>query len=244
MSVDLNLVEFYSGVQTDKIIGVWEGEFETSTAPTWPDSFSSVTYTTIEHNFGQYVFTKLIWSTDKYNWQDGGASRDASFKSGLASSDNTYIYISTTLLTGPFYYKVMAFWPEEMGEAVHKIPITPTTDASSDLWFDGRRDYQKIHSFGSQIVDPGIGGETVTINHDLGYYPNCRGYVESVPGNCLPATFGGTKNPWSTIDVIDFIEMQLDITNSDLVLDFYGSTTSPAVRMWWLIYFDPAYGDE
>lgn len=234
--VNQNDIVFASSLATDKIVAVWEGSFDMATAPKLAGA--SYPYTTINHLFTRPVFTKSQFSLDGVIWSDQNSMNpyDANSIAGIAYSTSTQIVVVASTVgvpSGTLYYRVIGFWIDDYDTTNPSIP--PTTGSQSNVYFDSRINYQKVHLQGSATLNGQNG--TTSISHSLGYEPNVRVYHEALPGQVWPANYGGTKNPWLGINV-NMTECELQVTTSAANIFFYGSVSSPPARLWYIIYYD------
>jgi hypothetical protein len=73
MSINFKNLLFYSGSNTDKIIGVYTGSFSVG-ASSFPASLANIgTYTT-PHGVTYGVLPVMIWSTNNSDWYEAGAT--------------------------------------------------------------------------------------------------------------------------------------------------------------------------
>lgn len=233
MSLTDNLanVSFSSTLETDKIVGVYEGSFNAATAPLLGGIYA---YTAIAHAFTRPVFLKSQFSLDGITWSDENSSSpfEASAALGIAYSTSSNIYVVYAGTTGTIYYRVIAFWIDDFDTTNPGVP--PTQGSSSNVWFDSRLNYLKIKEKDFFTVTGS--STTTTIPHNLGYEPNVRVFCESLPGEVWPATFGGTKNFW--LYDFDFIECEVEVTTTSVNFDTVGSGSSPTSKIWYIIYYD------
>jgi hypothetical protein len=227
---DLSNVAFTSTKPTDKIVGVYEGSFAPGSATIVGDAFLvQLRQHLIPHTFDRPVFTKLLISTDNSIWQDGGATSN-----GISYSDSSNIAILTDRTTGTLYYKVIAFWIDDYDGTNPLVP--PTVGSSSQVYFDSRLNYQKVATQEVFSLASGVGPNTATITHNLGYKPNARVFVEAFAGQVWPANFGGVANKW----YMEFnqLECAYAIEDNTVVIQTFGGISSPSHRAWGVVYHD------
>lgn len=225
-----NNITFDSSKSLDKIVGIFQGSFNVATDmqviggefPAYP----------IPHTFGRPVFCEILVSLDGNNYIDGGSSGNG-LLNGLAVSDANNIYILTTLLvSGLLYYKVICSWIDNYDTGTHFISPQLQTDQS--IYFDTRTNYQQIF-----LQDVITGDGTVAplmVAHNLGYPPNAKVFFESLPGQVWPQIAGGGADPW-LYDFLTQYECYVTISNTQLFLYLSGPFgVTRSVRMWYRIY--------
>lgn len=229
-------VALSSEYATDKIVAVYSGSFNASTAPTLS---VSIVYKEIPHPFGRPVFTKTQVSKDNVIWSDENSFNpyDSSSTLGISYSTSSSVFVLYNNPTGPpsgtIYYRVIAFWIDDY-DASNPL-VEPTTGSSSSLFFDSRVNYQKIYD-SDVITNPAATSTTLSVNHTLGYQPNVRAFCEMLPGQVWPAVFGGTKDFW--LYNLDMVECELKVYTDKVDFVTSASISSPASRIWYVIYYD------
>lgn len=219
---------FASSKPTDKIVGVYSGSFNTTTAPQFG---GYIAYTSFAHTFTRPVFTKLQTSTDQVNWQDGNSANLYAISYATA----TEIFVLHAASVGVIYYRVVAFWINDY-DTTNPL-VAPTVGSLSNLHFDSRLNYQKVATQGVYTVPAATLLGTQTITHNLGYKPNVRVYNEMKPGQVWLSNYGGGFGNYWLYDV-DMIEADVSVTDTTLVIDSYGGVSSPASRVWYVVYYD------
>lgn len=224
-------IAFSSAFPTDKIVEVYEGSFAAAAATTVSGLWKRHD---IPHSFGRPLFTKLLWSLDNSSFNDGGATNDSGYVISYSDSDNVYVF--TTILTGTIYYKIAGFWIDNYDATNPSVEIN--ANDSSSVWFDSRLNYQKIALQG-EYTHPAGNSNTEVISHNLGYRPNVRVYVETLPGEVWQAQFGGASYPWAY--TTNMVEASIQIGDNDITIDTYAYVGTPDSRVWYIIYYD---GDQ
>jgi hypothetical protein len=229
-------IVFYSGLQVDKVAGLFNGSFTNSSMTTVAFGYRRFA---IPHQFGRPVFVKLLWSTDNSNWVDGGASSNAfvggQYFIGYSDSNNIYILGAFSIPAFPtIYYRIVAIWIDDYSTSTNLVNPLQT---GSDLIFDSRLNFQKIARQG-EIRSTGSGAtEVITIDHNLGYKPIFRVYHEAFIGQVWPAQYGGMVALF-TYDLANQAELDAYTTDNSLVITQYYAAGSPR-RIWYKVY----YGD-
>lgn len=226
--VNIPDISFASRLATDKIVRVFEGSFNTNTAPTLG---GYIPYTSFSHGFTRPVFTKLQTSLDQVNWLD----ENAADRYAISYSTPTSIFVLSGGSVGVVYYRVLAFWIDDYDNTNPLVP--PTVGSKSNVYFDSRLNYQKLAMSGEYTVPASSTLSTRTIVHNLGYAPNVRVYNEMLPNQVWLANYGGGIGNYWSYDA-SMVEADVEITNTTLVISSYGSVSSPASRVWYRIYYD------
>ena len=156
-----------------------------------------------------------------------------------SDSNNFYILIGTngSPPSGTFYYKLVATWIDNYDTTNPLIePVFDTTLVTTNTTnFDSRANYQKIYD--QEPLNLATSSHSHTINHPLGYIPNYKIYMESLPGQVWPAIAGGVQNPW--LYTTAQIECYGLMTSTALTLSYDGgSGSSSNFRAWYRIYYD------
>lgn len=232
---NIDRVALASQYPTDKIIKVLSGSFDASAA-TDVGSPAYMKRHSISHGQSRPVFTRLKWSTDNVNWIDGGYSTregDTDFLPTIAYSDSTNVYILTGVTTGTLYYEVICFWIDNYDNT---NPLVDSYfDTTKPLAFDSRLNYHKIFTQGEEVTSGAI-SEDITVNHDLGYEPDCWVYIEAFSGQVWPANAGGLSN-FFYYDIDNQAEVTSKVSTSDLILEYTGSATlTEPRRIFYIIY--------
>lgn len=229
-SDDYDKISFYTDLNIDKIVGVWEGSFHRTNDVTARVAFSTLYVHAIPHGFTRPVFVDLLWSTDGTTWSDGGISH-------LAFSDSSNIYITSGFSTvaGTMYYKAIGFWIDNYDTT---NPLVPEYhQEGKPVIFDSRLNYQKIIDEDVVTLAGGTFNtvSTETITHNLGYKPNAKVYFEAFTGEVWPLNAGGSQNPFN----YDFSqdEMDMAITDTQMRLRLFGNSDIDR-RAWYRIYAD------
>jgi hypothetical protein len=228
-------INFSTGFETDKTCAVLANSYLASSYNTVLGGF--LYQKNIPHSFGRPVFCDALFSTDGSTYFPSGSNNATT--SILAYSDASNIYILSTSNTGTVYYKIVCTWIDNYDNS--NPLITPvfqnslyTTYATKS--FDSRQNYQKI-LFNNMVTrnNPGVGGATLPVAHNLGYIPNYKIFFESLPNQIWPAISGGVSDVWlysnsqyETYGVIDSANLNITYTP--------GSTGASTVRIWYKIY--------
>lgn len=226
--VDNTNVAFFSGYNTDKIVGVYTGSFDTDTAP---QIGGYIAYTSFNHTFTRPVFTKLQTSSDQTNWKDENSTTTYS----ISYSTSSQIFVLHAPSNGVIYYRVIAFWIDDYDGTNPLVPETVGTN--SDIYFDSRLNYQKVALQGEITVPAATLSQTDTIIHSLGYEPNVRVFVESYAGEVWIATYGGASGNYWAYDA-SMVQVEVEIYTTTLVIKSAGGVSSPASRVWYKVYYD------
>lgn len=221
-------VAFASSLVTDKIVGVYEGSFDTDTAP---QLGGYIAYTSFAHTFTRPVFTKLQTSSDQVNWKDGNSSNTYSISYATSNS----IFVLHAPGNGVIYYRVIAFWIDDYDTTNPAVP--PTVGSESEVYFDSRLNYQKIAYEGELTIPAATITLTNTITHNLGYKPNVRVYNEALAGEVWPANFGGGFSNYWYYDT-KMVETEVKIFDNTIQILSSGGVSSPASKVWYRIYYD------
>ena len=230
---NIDKVALASQYPTDKIVNVFAGSFETSTAEWQQDEFGTdyCKKLRIPHNFTRPVFTKLKWSLDGETWVDGGLGRDFNnpLIQSISYSDSNDVVILTLLTSGVIYYEVICFWIDDYDNT---DPLVDSFfDTTKPLAFDSRLNYQKIIKQGEVSLSAPSG--STSISHDAGVIPNAWVYFESNSGQVWPVIQGGIGNPWLYLYSTQR-EIEYSITASTLDVELIGGTGT--CRVWYRIY--------
>ncbi len=237
--VNPTLANFVSSIPTDKIVAVYEGSFDGSTAPDL-DGFGLLRYKTVSHGFGRPVFCKSQFSLDGVVWRDENtwSPQDPNKILGIAYSTSSKIYIvANDVLAaglGTIYYRVVAFWIDNYDGSNPSIP--ETIDSGSNIYFDSRLNYQKIVDSGKIDIPAATLYTPYTVNHSLGYEPNIRIFNEALSGELWPSTWGGTKNFW--LYDLKFVQIEAKIYADKVTFLAAGGASSPASELRYVIYYD------
>jgi hypothetical protein len=221
-------IGFSTAFAVDKIVGIYTGRYTSGTDTTTLGGF--IYRYAIPHSFTRPVFCELLWSTDGVNYLDGGSS------SGIATSDLSNIYVLTTQPTGTIYYKIICTWIDNYDNT--NPSITPVLNTTNDVYFDSRYNYQKIYVTNVTTVSGGVVDATKNIAHPLGYAPNSKVFIESLPGEVWPAGQYGSSNGFSYAPDYQYEALTL-ITNSQLQVTYHtGISGAATARIWYKIYLD------
>lgn len=219
-------VAYASEYATDKIVGIFPGSYNIATQTTIIGGF--LYRYSIPHTFGRPVFAELVASYNGGNNEDGGA--------GFANvySDSSNIYIITSASTGTVAYQVIATWIDNYDTS--NPVITPSISVTNNKFFDSRNNYQKVY-LQNVISAPGTSG-TASVNHNLGYTPNCKVFIEALPGQVWPMIAGGLADPW-LYDFAAQYECEARISTTNVTMNYTGGVSAAStVRIWYRIYFD------
>lgn len=223
-----NDIGFSTTFAVDKIVGIFTGHYASGTDTTTLGGF--IYRYAIPHSFTRPVFCELLWSTDGINYKDGGSS------SGLATSDSSNVYVMTTLPAGTIYYKVVCTWIDNYDAT--NPSITPVLNTTNQVYFDSRYNYQKTYLSGVLTVNGSTIDATTSVNHNLGYAPNAKVFIEGLPGEVWPAGLYGTANGFA-YDFDHQYESHNLITTSQLQITYHtGISGAPTARIWYRIYLD------
>lgn len=220
-------IAFSTQFAADKIVGVYTGSYDSAAQTTILGGF--IYSFAIPHSFTRPVFCELLWSTDGVNYKDGGGS------GGIAISDSSNVYIMTTLPAGTIHYKVICSWIDDY-DATNPL-ITPVLNTTSNEYFDSRFNYQKTYLNSSYTASPSVGGTTTPIDHNLGYAPNAKVFIEALPGQVWPAGLLGVGNPFSYDPAIQY-EAVAVITNTQLQITHSSGASAASARIWYKVYLD------
>lgn len=223
---------FYSNYRTDKIVGVYSGSFNSTTAATLG---GFIPYTSFSHTFTRPVFVKLQISLDGTNWRDENTGTlGTSPYPGIAYSTSNSIFVLVYQPMGIVYYRVTAFWIDDYDTSNPSVP--PTVGSLSKTYFDSRLNYQKIALSGKLTIPAASIALTNTVYHNLGYKPNVRVFNDMLPGQIWPANYGGVKNAW--LYDLAMIETEVKIYSDRIEILSAGGVGSPASSVWYNIYYD------
>lgn len=233
---DYSKISFFSALNIDKIVGVWEGSFEKGNAVLRTGDVTNLYLYSIPHGFTRPLFVDLLWSDDNVTWADAGGSLGSEFSTAFSDSTNIYIISSIgSSATGTRYYKAIGFWIDTY-DATN--PLVPSFHAQEQpVLFDSRVNYQKIHTEGSTTYSAGTFGaaQTVTVNHTLGYAPNSRGWFESISGEVWPMHKGGASNPFNYSFAQDEALIKIYSDRIDIEVNKFSNATR---KIWYKIYVD------
>lgn len=221
-------IAFSTSYQTDKIVGVYSGSFNTGSAPKLG---GYIAYTSFSHTFTRPVFTKLQTSTDQVSWIDENSGDLYAISYSTASQ----IFVLHADTGAVIYYRVIAFWIDDYDTTNPLVP--PTVGSISNITFDSRLNYQKLAMSGELTIPAGTALQTDTINHSLGYKPNVRVFAEAYPGEVWLANFGGVGgNYWDYTGTM--LQVEVEINSNNIVLYSAMAFSSPASKVWYRIYYD------
>lgn len=217
----------------DKIVYVWEGNFNRATdVIERVGSFGSIYVYRIEHGFTRPVFVDLLWSDDNITWADAGVVASPSGDVSLGFSDSTYVYVISSLFApgvGTRYYKAIGFWIDDYDTT---NPLVNTYESTNNtINFDSRLNYQKIFQQGALSFGSAT---TQSIAHNLNKRPNFRVFFEAFSGEVWPMNSGGASNPFLYDANQTECHSRINNTSLDIRLD-----TVPATRRaWYRTYLD------
>jgi hypothetical protein len=214
----------------DKIVGIYEGSFNagTQTTITTYTLFGlpyKVWYYQIPHSFTRPVFCDVSTSTD-------GTSYD---NSRIAISDSSKIYIYAgqgSAPSGTIYYRLTATWIDNYDNTNPSISLV--NQGAGALYFNSTANYQKIKT---QDVVSLANNTNTSVAHNLGYYPNCKVFMESVSGQVWPCHTGGAQDIFSVADSENSGYFSITTTALNIFCDQNASSFG-ASRFWYRIYLD------
>jgi len=228
-------VAFTSEYNIDKVVGVWEGNFDKATdTETRTGGIGSIYVYKIVHGQDRPVFTDLLWSEDGNNWVDGGSSLSGG-NTSISFSDSENIYIVASSASGTQWFKIIAFWINEY-DSTNPLVEAVTPDIKDRL-LDGDDNYQKILLDVSSTYSPGTFStpETVSIPHSLGYIPNAKAYFEPFSGEVWPLNAGGISNYFLYDFAQDEAYMKIYSDRVDVEVNKYSNDTR---KVWVKVYLD------
>lgn len=227
---------FYSGVETDKILGILSGSLTVPATSGFFDTQSaSATLTT---GFNDSCYFQGIFSYDNgVTWNDFGTNipdlSDPTQPAFQTVDCNCYSDINTIVVTAsstasyfpyatPIYtvmYKIVLF--NKIGQGlITPLPVT------EDIYFSSAYNYQKIFSEAHIPYNTSAGSAfTYTTAHNLGYVPNARVFQVSSAAKITPI---GSIAP----------EIKLDSTNLTIFTDAALTTTQNSF-IDYRLYYDP-----
>lgn len=224
-------VAYATKYATDKIVGIFIDSFTNG-------AFNVGGYLyqfPIAHSFTRPVFCEMSWSNNGIDYVDAGmASKD---QAALANvySDSSNVYVLSSVNTGTTYYKIICTWIDDFDGS--NPLITPVLQTTNSTYFDSRANYQKVYLPG--VGNTGGAGSSgiVSIAHVLGYTPNAKVFIESLPGQVWPQIAGGTSDFW-LYDFAHQIECFTLITTSVINMNYTVGASGSAGRLWYRIYLD------
>lgn len=233
MSPQVNIadINFATEYDIDKIVGIYQGSFNaaTQTTPivyTFISSPYTVWYYEIPHQFGQPIFCEVLTSTDNITFTNTAS---------IAFSDSSTIYIYAgqgIAPTGIIYYKLVASWIT--GYSILTPSITPVIQGTSSLYYSSIANSQKI--FLDDVV-PLVNNTTTNIPHNLGYYPNCKVFMECFTGQVWPCHTGGSSDVFFFADNENTGYFNITTSNIEILCDQRLASFGPS-RFWYRIYLD------
>lgn len=240
-------VAFATAFSIDKIVDVWEGNYNRATqvtvrSYTYLGAPYNVYFYRIPHGFNRPVFCDLLWSTDGVTYVDGGSASTSFSGVSIAFSDSTYIYIYDSqgaAAAGTARYKVIAFWIDNYDTTNPAVNSFLSPNGQTN--FDSRLNYQKISQQAASnfTFTSGVLSEpTNVVGHTLGYRPNFRVFFEAFPGEVWPMQYGGTTNPFNFADIELECRAKVSTTALSITLTHPVSSTITAARAWYRMYLD------
>lgn len=218
---NMDRVAFSGRHTTDKIVRIFTGTYDSGDLETRVGGLGTIYVYKIAHGLTRPVFCDLITSTDGGTTWDLGISK-------IAFSDDTYVYIFHGFATTgtPVDYKVYCTWIDNYDATDPLVDVQ--TYSSNPVQFDGRLNYQKVHSQDVVTID----SATEVITHDLGYTPNAKVFFEALPNEVWPLNIGGASNPF----LYESTQVEAGAAIYDDRLEI--TTDSGSARCWWRIYYD------
>lgn len=215
----------------DKIVGIYEGTFDAGSQTTkLTYTFASSPYNVwvyeIPHPFGRPVFCELLTSTDGNLYYNNLS---------IAWSDSTTLYIYAgqgSAPSGTVYYRLIASWITGYNNLTPAI--TPVIQGTSGLYYSSVANQQKIYQ---QNVVSLTNNTTTSVNHNLGYYPNCKVFMECFSGQVWPCHTGGTNDTFLFADAENTGYFSITTSQLNLYCDQNASSFG-ASRFWYRIYTD------
>ena len=213
-----------SAASTDKIVFTATGTVNIASLPEeYNNGFGYIVRKVeLPHGMPRPVFPEFRYSNDGgTNWNVGGSGSDS-----IAYCTNTNIVILIQSgMTGTFSYEVFGLWIDDF-DNTNPLIDTPTISANS--YFDSRKNYRKILLQGAATVN-----SSVTIAHNLGYYPAWSVYFESRPGQVWQEHGGGIRNTWYFDPSMEECFSYADTNN--LIIELAASGTA---KVWHRVYAD------
>lgn len=198
----------------DKIIGYSVGS-QTVSGSSFPDI-------NVPHGFGFKPLFYIKWSTTpdfSISYEETGISFNQVSLNGYADNTNiVLIPFNNTLSSVTFYYRIIYFMPSNID-----VSNAQTQSSFDDFVINTDYNYTKIFSQGISS------SSSVTIDHNLGYYPQVEVWYERSDGRLIHLVdnyvSGSTERP------------QARVTTSQLILTNGGLVTS-VVAWHYKIYLD------
>lgn len=219
----------------DKIVGIYQGNFNANTQTTqvtytFGGSPAYVWYYEIAHPFGRPVLCELLTSTTGTTYTNNAS---------IAFSDSTKLYIYAgisfvinTPPTGTIYYRLIASWITGYNNLTPAI--TPVIQGTSGLYYSSVANQQKI--FKQNVVTLAQNASTA-ITHGLGYYPNCKVFMECFSGQVWPCHTGGTNDTFLFADSENTGYFNVTTTQLNVFCDANASSFGSS-RFWYRIFVD------
>jgi len=234
MSVDRSKLDFYSGDQIDQILAVFSGSFSATSRPAAQTVGASNNTGISDFSFAQGTFTV-----------DGGSPQDMGSETlvngetvqalfGSQSGVLNIYYNNADTVAHTIAYNIALL--SKPSNTLFTLPGTP----NNKLYFDSRKNYQKIALQDSQSVTvvAAVGttptDTVVTIPHNLGYRPCVRAFLDNsvtlvdlLVRNSMPLIFNTNVLMTNTVDNAN---VTFRFTNSD--------TTAYTLKLHYRIYYD------
>jgi hypothetical protein len=176
----------------------------------------------------------VLISSDGVTYYDGNSAFTGA--GAIPYSDSTKLYILTNVSSGTIYYKLVCSWIDDYDTS--DPAITPVFQpVSGTPIFDSRDNYQKIFKQGVFTASSLAADNLATIDHNLGYSPNYKLYIEAFSGQVWPESAAGVSNFWN-YDPNHQSEVTAITTTSQLKMDCFLPASGHTTRVWYRIYLD------
>lgn len=236
--IDLSKLNFFSGYDTDKIIGIHTGSISVGAG----DMFGTpgVATDTFDTGFGDTCFFEGLVSVDGgTTWNPIGTFIPAAGPTFQTTSALAYMVGGTLTVKAVNYitsaktvqYKMVFFAKDNQGA------LTPLT-IIDNLFFDSNKNYQKIFSSSNFAVSTSA---ATSVTHSLGYVPKVRAFFS--PTSATTGSNGSVAIPAGCLTTIStFVNPNIQITTSSVSFGVISDSSSyPSGingTLYYRIYYD------
>lgn len=244
LASNIEKVAYNTYYPTEKIVKNFVGSFNYTTDTiirnlTFAGFPSPISVYRFVHGYTRPLFVELFWSLDNSSYYLGGAANDDTGKYITAYSDSTYIYIQPTPLSANqiVYYKIVCSWIDDYDTTNPTVAPFSDLPANYTQVFNSRNSIPSIVQQGSITASSSSAfytDITSLVPHNLGYAPNMKVYIESMPGEVWPLNYGGTSNPYLVDD--NQVEAQAFTSNTDLILNPLMKSGNGTRKFWYMLY--------
>lgn len=236
-------VAYTSYSPLDKIVATYSGSFvvgtDTVTRSYTLAGFPNVVNVfRIPHGLSRPVFVESQWSVDGSAYFEGGGTPNASDQGCIAYSDRTYVYIMSNgyITAGTrVYYRVVCDWIEDFDQTNPDVPGFISGQNVVNFysgWVAARVLRQGVANVST--TSPTTTNVLTTVDHNLGYAPEVRVYIESFADEVWPLNYGGLNN----LHLVDDsqVECQVFSDATSLAINTVMKAANGSRRVWYRLY--------